>query len=191
MRKAILASAIAALTVLTVLPAVASTNRATLDIVGQGPGGTTVGEAVLTRGANGIHVLAKMSTPEPGSYDYPMGAVVGSPEVYSLWAFVFADPDLCDGACGGLDDVEASGGGVFALGGHAVGGSTLNLSGHVSKNTEPFTLPERDFSRLSRMDDAEVHIAIAPHGALDPAQLPGQFVTPIGTPANWWIAIFD
>ena len=129
-----------------------------------------------------------MATPEPGSYTYPDGAANdGAPEVYSLWAFVFPDPSACgDDGCGGLGDVMASGGGVFAVAGHPVGGDTLVLSGHISKNTEPFV-----FNHLSNAAGAEVHVAVAPHGTLDPAQMPEQASTPIGMPPHWWIALFD
>ncbi len=35
-------------------------------------------------------------------------------------------------------------------------------------------------------------MAIAPHGQLDPAQMPAQATTPAGSPACgcWWVAVF-
>lgn len=37
---------------------------------------------------------------------------------------------------------------------------------------------------------AEVHLAVAPHGQLDPAVMPNQITMPIGSPPMWWLAIF-
>jgi hypothetical protein len=37
---------------------------------------------------------------------------------------------------------------------------------------------------------AEVHVAVAPHGQLEPALLPDQITKPIGSPPFGWIAIF-
>lgn len=38
--------------------------------------------------------------------------------------------------------------------------------------------------------DAEIHLAVAPHGALAPDLLPAQIKTPVGDPSFWWLAIF-
>jgi hypothetical protein len=38
---------------------------------------------------------------------------------------------------------------------------------------------------------AEVHLAVAPHGNLDPALLPDQITKPIGNANFWWIAVFN
>jgi len=170
------------------LPASGQSNTETLDLVGQGfPSANVVGTAELTRLPSGLHVKVTMQTPEPGSYDYPAGAANdGGPEAFSLWVFVFADPSKCsDGACSGLPDVAASGGGVFNAAGHISGGSKLVLSGHISPNTTPFAL-----NNLRNADTAEVHVAVAPHGTLDPSQMPAQVTTPIGSPPYWWIALF-
>ncbi len=128
-----------------------------------------------------------MQTPKPGSYTYPDGAAdEGGPEAFSLWVFVFADPGKCEGgSCSGLPDVAASGGGVFNVAGHISGGGTMVLSGHISKNSQPFAL-----NNLTNADTAEVHVAVAPHGTLDPSQMPAQVSTPIGAPPHWWIALF-
>ena len=40
------------------------------------------------------------------------------------------------------------------------------------------------------LTDAEIHLAVAPHGALDPALLPGSISTPNGGPGQWWLALF-
>ena len=169
------------------LPAVGASNTETIDLVGQGLAGPTVGNAELTRSPSGLKVKVTMDTPEPGSYNYPDGAADdGGPEAFSLWVFVFANPDECSGdSCSGPGDVAASGGGVFNVAGHISGGGTLVLSGHISKNTQAFAL-----NQLTNIDTAEVHVAVAPHGTLDPAQLPSQITTPIGGPAQWWITLF-
>ncbi len=187
MRRTMLIGAVGLLTWLGALPVGAATDRTVEDVVGQGPGGSIVGAAELTRSANGLHVDVTMTAPAPGSYSYPDGALNGGgPEVYSLWAFVFPNPGLCgtDG-CAGLGDVKASGGGVFNVAGHPVNGETLVLSGHITRNTEPFAL-----NHLTNVAGAEVHVAVAPHGTLDAAQMPAQATIPSGdSPAWWWIAL--
>ena len=76
---------------------------------------------------------------------------------------------------------------MYAVVGHVVDGSTLTLSGRASTNGEPF-LGEK----LRSPREAEVHLAVAPHGALDPELLPEALNTPTGPgPDIWWIALFD
>lgn len=165
---------------------------------GQAPGGDVYAEdaATLRRTSNGIQFQLRMPTPEPGSYAYPgpnpfqpEGAtfVDGTPEAYSLWVFVFNFPDQCSGPCDRDDigDTPAMGG-VFSGGGHLVGGSTLTLAGQVSVSHEPF-----DGSPLVAPRTAQVHLSVAPHGALQPQVLPEQISRPIGNPGFWWTAIFD
>ena len=171
------------------VPAIGQSNTETLDLVGQGfPSDNVVGTAELTRLPSGLHVKVTMQTPEPGSYLYPEGAPdEGGPEAFSLWVFVFADPSLCsDGSCSGGADVAASGGGVFNVAGHISGGGTMVLSGHISEKSEPF-----DLNHLTNADTAEVHVAVAPHGTLDPSQMPAQITTPSGGLPNWWVALFE
>lgn len=85
---------------------------AAADAFGQGPGGSVVAEdgATLGRTPNGISMTVSMPTPKPGSYTYPSGPPGGAwtdeegpPEGFTLWAFVFNEPDSCDGDCGGDD----------------------------------------------------------------------------------------
>lgn len=154
----------------------------TADVFGQGPGGSVVAEdgATLRRTANGISVRVSMPTPEPGSYQYPDPSPtatdeMGPPEAFTLWVFVFNDPEA--------DDWD----GAFLGAGHVVAGPNLTLTGHISRNTEPFA-----GARLDDPEGAAVHLAVAPHGALDPDRLPGQIQTPSGPgPDIWWLALFD
>lgn len=151
------------------------------NVFGQGPDGPVVSEdgATIRRTPNGISIKLTMPVPEPGSYDYPTEGTAfsgpGHPEVFSLWAFVYNDPSAenWDGA--------------FATAGHVVSGSTLTLSGNVSLNSEPFLGTE-----LENPQGAEVHLAVAPHGALEPDLLPEALRTPTGPGPNiWWMAIFE
>lgn len=158
--------------------------KETANVFGQGPDGDVVAAdgATLRRTPNGISVKVQMPTPLPETYDYPDPYTVengfptvappGHPEVFTLWVFADGVP--------------------FHGGGHAVGGETLTLSGHISKNTEPFA-PEGEEPPEPPEDvsDAEVHIAIAPHGALDDKIMPEQIETPGGAPAHWWFAEFE
>lgn len=154
---------------------------ATADVFGQGPDGPVVAEdgAVIRRTSNGISIQLTMPTPKTGEYAYPTEGEAfsgpGHPEVFSLWAFVFNNPPA--------DDWD----GAFAVAGHVVGGSTLTLSGNISLNTEPFL-----GDKLENPEGAEVHLAVAPHGALSPDLLPEALRTPTGPgPEIWWIAQFE
>ena len=115
----------------------------------------------------------------------------GAPEVFTGWAFIFTYPDQCsDGICG-LDDLgpdKPAKGAAYNYAGHVVGGSTLRLNGRIDFNDTPF--PAVPGAPLENPLGAEVHIAIAPHGTVQPSLLPSQIGTPIGTSAHWWLAIF-
>lgn len=179
----------------------------TADVFGQGPDGDIVAEdgATLRRTPNGISVKLQMPTPEPGTYTYPSGPEGGAwtdeegpPEAFTLWAFVFNNPEECEHAdgeapegieCGSGDLGERAGGGAFFVAGHLFGGPNLTLSGHISKNTEVF----QDMGvQLEKPKEAEVHLAVAPHGALDSDLLPEQIQTATGPgPDIWWLALFE
>ena len=164
----------------------ASAQVDTRDVVGQGPDGPVVAEdgATLRRTNNGIGVKVQMPTPEPGSYEYPdpdenpTAAPEGHPEGFTLWVFVFDDEQ------GPFADFPWSS--VFFAAGHMVGGPNLTLSGHISTSHEPFA----GFA-LENPHDVEVHLAVAPHGGLDPDIMPEQIKTPAGGPDMWWLAIFE
>jgi hypothetical protein len=174
------------------------------DVVGQGMGGPIVapGGATILRTADGVSVSLSMPTPVPGSYAYPQGPTAsgeaGHPEAFSLWAFVFFNPEACDGPCDPPDlmtnpDVVA---GAFNVAGHLVGGPNLTLTGHVNPGTPTFGGPMAEtigqaLSQGFDLADALIHVAVAPHGALDPSLLPAQITTPVGDPSFWWIALFE
>lgn len=158
----------------------------TEDVFGQGLDGPVVAEdgATLRRTRNGITSTISMPTPEPGEYVYPDPSPTatdeeGPPEAFTLWVFVFDDE------LGGFGDHPWSS--AFLGGGHIVDGPNLTLSGHISRETEPFA----GFA-LENPQAVEVHLAVAPHGALDPELLPEQIKTPAGPgPDVWWLALFE
>ncbi len=164
------------------------------DVIGQGPMGDVVSGngAVITRTDNGIIARLKMPTPPPGSYVYPEGnmfqptVIMGFPEVFTGWIFIFNDPSACEGPCDGGDLTNAAArGGAYNFAGHIVGGTTLNFAGSVGIGDTPFAgFP------LDDPANAEVHLAVAPHGMMQSDLLPTQINTPIGTPAHWWISVF-
>jgi hypothetical protein len=201
--RRILASLLAGGAFLTVAPVAAGGSWETADIVGQGPTGPVVaidGAAVL-RQANGLSVRVSMATPTPGSYLYPTGptgsGAAGHPEVFTLWVFVFFNPEACSGPCDGPDLMTnpAVVAGAFNGGGHVEGGPNLTLSGHVNHGSRLFGGPNAEslgtaLSQGFDLTDAEIHLAVAPHGALDPALLPDSIGTPVGDPSFWWLAFF-
>lgn len=153
------------------------TSTTNADIVGQGVDGDTVAEdgARLTRNDTGINTSISMQTPAPGTYEYPSDDMdEGPPEAFTLWVFVFDDPDDEDWT------------GAFLGGGHIVAGDTLQLSGRVSVQTEPFA-----GEPLKNPREAEVHFAVAAHGEVDSDELPDQIKTSPGGPDTWWYAFFD
>jgi hypothetical protein len=160
----------------------------TSDVFGQGPLGPVVAAdgATVLRTPNGISTSLSMPTPEPGTYTYPTEGEAfsgpGRPEVFTLWVFVF---DLDQPPFDPEEGVFWTG--VFAAAGHTVGGPNLTFNAHVSKNSEPLA-----GEKLVSPDKAEVHLAVAPHGALDAEMMPEQIQTPTGPgPDIWWLALFD
>jgi hypothetical protein len=166
--------------------------RETVDVVGQGDAGPVVSAngATLIRAKNGITISLGMPTPMAGTYNYPPGAVPGHPEAFTGWAFVFNNPDQCTDPCNG-DDIgagTAAQGGVYNIAGHVSGGGNLQMVGHVSTGATPFG--GANHAPLQNPRGAEIHVAVAPHGLLDPSIMPGQIKTPIGSPPFWWVAFF-
>lgn len=210
-RRLLTLLAATALAAATMSPAAANNGRGatheTADVAGQGPEGPVVAEdgATLRRTPNAIQVRIKMPTPEPGTYAYPdptehpTAAPPGHPEVFTLWAFVFNYPEACVAGphdCGmadlqlvmATDGADNPGGlAVFGVAGHPVGGPNLTLSGNISSSHEPFA---PIFAPLTNPAGAEVHLAVAPHGGLDPDIMPEQASTPAGDLDMWWGAVF-
>ena len=177
----------------------------TADVVGQGPDGPVVAEngATIHRTEHELLISLSMPTPEPGSYTYPSEPPeregewwtdeVGELEAFSLWAFVFDHPDECVDGCDSEDLGEPAGGGVFAVTGHVFDGPDLTLNGTVSRETDLYEEDGEPMGlALERPMEAEVHLAVAPHGAFAPAMMPEILQTPTGPgPDVWWSAIFD
>lgn len=161
------------------------------DVMNQGGVGVySPNGARLQRQRNGLSAAVSMPTPAPGSYTLPEGYTTGHPEVFTLWAFVFNYPELCDGPCDGNDlgvDKPARGG-AYNVGGHPASGRNMNIAGRIMTGEAPFR-----WAALEAPDQAEVHLAVAPHGGLDPATLPNEFRIPTGNSACgcWWVSIFE
>ena len=164
------------------------------NVSNQGGGGVyAVNGASLVRQPDGLQARLSMPTPAPGSYIYSDGTTPGHPEVFTLWIFVFNNPDLCSDPCSS-DDLgvdKPARGGAYNGGGHAVSGNRLTIAGRIGVGETPFDHPIITMAPLESPGTAEVHLAIAPHGGLDPSKLPNEFRIPTGTPAHWWVAIFD
>ena len=158
------------------------------DVMVQGGGGVLAENGMMVkRQPKGLRISSSIPTPAPGSYQYPAGGEVGHPEVFTLWAFIFNYPELCSDNDCGMNDLgnTMAQGGAYNVGGHAVGsGGMLNIAGRIAVGEEPFAgVP------LQSPETAEVHTAIAPHGALDPSTLPGEFRSPTGPSSIWWVGI--
>ena len=203
-RVVILALALAlgvALALSSAGPAFAEVTKQTEHVMNQdGVGYYAEDAAHLTRQTNGISIRVSVPVPQPNDYTYPAGGVPtpsASPEVFTGWAFVFNYPDECangPGECSGPDlfnpDVEA---GVYNFAGHPTGaGGNLVLTGSIQVGQPAGGPPGSTMAPLSSPEGAEVHMAIAPHGLIDPINMPAQANTPVGSPACgcWWVAEF-
>ncbi len=181
-------------------PALGGVATQTADLMNQDGIGSYADEAAeLIRQPNGITIQVSFPVPQPNTYVYPpeIPTPSASPEVFSGWAIVFNHPEECalgPGRCGGPDLFDPDvGGGIYNFAGHAVGaGGDLVLTGHVQVGQAAGGPPGSTMAPLSNPDSAEVHVAIAPHGLVDPAGLPEQATTPAGSPACacWWVAVF-
>jgi len=161
------------------------------DVLNQGGAGVYApGGAMVVRQPNGLRLSVTMPTPEPGTYVYAPGRTdAGHPEVFTLWAFVFNYPENCIGPCDGNDlgaDKPAKGG-AYNVGGHVASGNSLTIAGQIAVGEPPFR-----FAPLESPSTAEIHLAVAPHGALDPSRLPDDFRLPTGSAdcGCWWLAFF-
>lgn len=162
------------------------------------------GSALLIRTANGVTAVVAMPTPASGSYCYPPvtlatnpaagPAVPGYPEVFTLWLIYFNNPAGCAASGCGVPDVLGANcvnaqAGAMKLAGHVTGGGTLQLSGHASAGDGP--LGALGCAALTNIEGAEIHLAVAPHGVLQPSLMPALIqVPPGGGPGYWYPAIF-
>lgn len=182
-------------------PAFAKVTKQTASVMNQdGVGYYAEDAAHLTRKTNGISIRVSIPVPQPNTYTYPAEGVPtpsASPEVFTGWAFVFNYPDECangPGECSGPDLFNpAVGAGVYNFAGHPTGaGGKLVLNGSIKVGQPAGGPPGSTMAPLSNPGGAEVHMAIAPHGLIDPSNMPAQARTPVGNPACacWWVAVF-
>lgn len=160
--------------------------------------------ATLRRTPNGVMASVSMPTPLPGTYCYPPvtvstdpaagPAVPGHPEAWSLWGIYFNNPEQCmNGQCSAADvlgpNCENAQAGAVALGGHIVGGKVLHISGHLSAGDGP--LGALGCAALTNVEGGEIHLAVAPHGMLQPHLMPTMIgVPPGGGPGYWFPSVF-
>lgn len=205
MRRRSLSVLAAAALVLSITGTAAAGNPwepATLGAQGAGAGAApSVGTAAVHRTADGVSAHISMTL--PAEYNIPDAGPTststgmhGNPEAFSLWVFIFFNPGACDGPCDGTDlqtNLAVVAGG-YNGGGRLGGGTSLTIAGHVNQSSATFGgLNAESFADgLSQfdLDDAEIHLAVAPHGVLDPALLPRQISTPAGNASFWWVAAF-
>jgi hypothetical protein len=181
-------------------PAFAKVTKQTEHVMNQdGEGYYAKDAAHLTRQTNGISIRVSVPVPQPNTYTYPEGVPTpsASPEVFTGWAFVFNYPDKCangPGNCSGPDLFNPDvGAGVYNFAGHPTGaGGNMVLTGSIQVGQPAGGPPGSTMAPLSNPGGAEVHVAIAPHGLIDPSNMPAQANTPVGSPACacWWVAVF-
>lgn len=169
--------------------------------------------ARLTRHEDHLEFEITMNTPAPGSYNYPEEVENERkvpPEVFTAWAFVFNNPELCDGSelCGVDDFSPEVKAGVYGVAGHVSSidheggsfildrgtGGQMVLRGEIAVGDPQWPdLPPGEITYpLSNPLGAEVHLAIAPHGQVDPATVANELYAPAGRPGCgcWWLAFF-
>ena len=176
-----------------------TTNRQRADILGQGGEGISQRNgARLVRSDHSIEVRWKLPAPAPGTYAYPTAdsvppgapphpeVVPGSPEVFTLWAFVFDHPGDCTDPCD-FDDIgdTPARGSIYQLDGTVAHHRKITMGGKVRLGQAPAV-----GLGLSNPTGAEVHVAMAPHGMVVDVQLGRQLNGAIGGPPEWFPAIF-
>ncbi|ELZ01044.1 hypothetical protein C482_07586 [Natrialba chahannaoensis JCM 10990] len=178
----------------------------TADVLGQDPDREVVAEdgAALYRTDDALVTELTMPTPVPGEYTYASEPPEregewwtdepGELEAFTLWVLTFNEPEECEGGvgeCGGDDLGEPAGGGGFGVDGAIPTGDQLTMNGVVTTETEVFENGDPIGVSLERPLEAEVHVAVAPHGAFDPNMMPEILETPVSPPDVWWTAFFD
>ena len=172
--------------------------------------------ALLTRYEDQLVFEIRMDTPVPGSYVYPPAVPdirKAAPEVFTVWAFVFNNPERCVGTddwarCGVDDFNDDIRTGVYSVAGHVTsidheGGAFIldrGTDGQMVMRGEiavgdpqwPDLPPGAITHPLENPLGAEVHVAIAPHGQVDPATVATELYAPAGDPTCgcWWVAFF-
>lgn len=174
--------------------------------------------ARVTRYDDRVEFEIRMPTPVPGTYVYPDTVAPerhAAPEFFTVWAVVFNHPEHCASAqeeprCGGddfNDDVRSSGynigaympsvahqGGAFVY--DAETGGQMIMRGTIAVGQPAMAaFPPGDEPRypLENPHGAEFHIAIAPHGQVDPATFAFEMYEPAGNPTCGclWVAFFS
>ena len=169
------------------------------DIANQGGEGVASKDgAKVLRTHHGVHLKMTMPTPESGKYVYPAAAPgreaiePGWPEVFTGWAFVFNFPEKCTDPCNGddLGDTPAKGG-VANFAGEVIWRDKLELRGHIARDTMLGNPPGLPKVRFRNPKGAEIHMAIAPHGAPIREAIGVQTSAPTGSPACgcWWVGV--
>ena len=172
-------------------------------------------DASIRRFDDHLEFEVTMRTPEPGSYTYPDVVPIhrqAPPEVFTAWVFVFNHSEHCSVAsfptCNADDFSEAVKSGVYGIAGHVSsvdheGGAfildratdgTMTFRGAIAvgQPQDPRLPPGTDTYPLENPMGAEVHVAIAPHGQLDPSSIATELYAPQGDPGCgcWWVAFF-
>ena len=82
-------------------------------------------------------------------------------EAFTAWAFVFNNPENCDGVCDEFNDVLLADGAVLYLTGQRVqrNGRAI-FAGTINANVNN----ERIFGRLTNAGGAEIHVGLQSHG---------------------------
>ena len=172
--------------------------------------------ATIARLADRLVVEIAMPTPIPGTYRYPTTVPperYASPEAFTLWVFVFNHPDACVSSpepprCGPDDFTDAVMAGIYGVAGHVTSvdhsggafeldrgtGGIMTLRGEimVGQAQRSDMPPESRTFPLIDPALAEVHLAVAPHGQIEPATISTELFEPAGSPACgcWWVAFF-
>jgi hypothetical protein len=173
-----------------------------------------VEDALLTRDPDGLTFEISMDVPTPATYVYPDEVPPGrraSPELFTMWSFIFNFPEACtsgsgDELCGPDDFTDAARGGVYGLAGHVTAidvsggpfeldrdaGGRMTFHRRIEVGDPERPNPEEVTYPLENPLGAEVHVAIAPHGQMDPATVVTELFNPAGNPdcGCWWGAAF-
>ena len=114
--------------------------------------GTVVGEATITRNANGATANVQTTGLTPGN-------------VYSLWWVVFGNPEECTGPCDATDLLDPNvNGGATQVGAHVVGGSGQAGYGARLNLGDPLATGNTLGNTFDDVLGSEFHLVIRNHG---------------------------
>jgi len=129
-------------------------------------------KAVLQRTTDSVSVQVILPAPET-SINHEERKKENT-QHYSLWMFIinYSGSEMWDGA--------------YRIGEYKTNGTTINMSGSISTDNEPFF-----GEKMTDPEDSKIHIAVVPHVYEGNVSSTDNGSIPPGKIEEWWFAIFE